>query len=604
MTKHTLFSFYLFSFLFVALFLCATCMRRYKQKSFLQTSLKLSNYLQMQREYSSVKIVFDKDEFDSDKTSNTLYAYYKDKQIALFQDENSDTNLIAFGNYTKSRFTNGWDVFRSETYSTASPIMQCYAVGIIEGILSQQEIYSYMSNFDCFLSNKDKKSLKNFFELIDDKIRTKIGANENEIKENSYNITQLSYMACIHAQLIGEFEGYKLIAPENDTKDLYDLYLLNAGGNYDYTLEYLKMNNEFSFINSEDDFFKDENLKLFYNVSKIEEIWKKLTMKSHCSAIVKLTKNNIFLGHNTWTGFNELLRTYKKISFVFEGENQIIGMKPFYMQFSSYPGLLFSSDEYYIIRNNLAIVQTSLNVLNGYIYKNLIDVEKYIPEFMRLMIVNMLSSTGKQWKENYYLINKNNHLYQASFIVIDYNNINSTSDLMYIVEDIPGSVKYTDYTEQLREKGYYGSFNLPFFKKDHGKKCGLFQFKDIDFYGDISYNPRQYICDNLAPKVKNMKDFKNLLTYNRYKMKSDLEDDPSVDNPNGGIAVRTGNSGTVDYKIIDKNLILEESSLIYSGPIYRENDTSGAFMPYKVNDDETCRMGYPEVFDFEAFYFE
>ena len=105
-----------------------------------------------------------------------------------------------------------------------------------------------------------------------------------------------------------------------------------------------------------------------------------------------------------------------------------------------------------------------------------------------------------------------------------------------------------------------------------------------------------------------MKDFEKLLTYNSYKIKSNLLNDPSYDDPNEGIAVRSNDYGTTDYKIVDKNLILEESSLIYCGPIFRKNDESGVFMPFKKNNNskkkETCRMGYPNVFNFDAFYFK
>ena len=69
-----------------------------------------------------------------------------------------------------------------------------------------------------------------------------------------------------------------------------------------------------------------------------------------------------------------MLRVFKRQYFEFEGENQIIGMEPINIKFSSYPGILFSGDEFYTINDNLAVTQTSLSIINLYNLKNAIDI--------------------------------------------------------------------------------------------------------------------------------------------------------------------------------------------------------------------------------------
>ena len=161
-------------------------------------------------------------------------------------------------------------------------------------------------------------------------------------------------VGCLNAQLNGLYQGYNLIASDDKKFDIYDLYFLNSEGNYESALGFFKINNvEF---NDPSEFYNEDNLLKYYNSTSINDIWKKLIKKSHCSAIFKLIKNkkgkviDLYFGHNTWTGYYEMLRVFKKQYFEFEGENQIIGMEPINIKFSSYPGILFSGDEFYTLK--------------------------------------------------------------------------------------------------------------------------------------------------------------------------------------------------------------------------------------------------------------
>jgi len=64
------------------------------------------------------------------------------------------------------------------------------------------------------------------------------------------------------------------------------------------------------------------------------------------------------------------------------------------INFSSYPGVLFSGDDFYLIDNKITILQTTLNVVNKFKYKNIINQKSYIPEFMRIMTTNFMSNTA------------------------------------------------------------------------------------------------------------------------------------------------------------------------------------------------------------------
>ena len=586
-----------------------------RSKSLIQTNLKLrtlSNYL---HEYSQLAV-----SLNEIVNKTTLYAYYNrtSKQISIHSTVINDQPnvtpqvLVAKATYEQQRFKTGWDTFTSETFNTTNPIIQCYAVGILEGLLSYREIHSYRHNFEYFFnSNEDITELKKLFKQADENIKHKIesfGYTSNFIPKIE-DIKSISYLSCLHAQINGLYQGYSLISPSNMKLDLYDLYLLNSEGYFSGLQAYLKVNNiQFKSTN---DFFNNKTLLEFYNTTHIEDIWKHLIHRSHCSGIVKyitnpLKGNDVILGHNTWTGYNELLRVLKKVHYAFEGNSLLIGMKPINMKYSSYPGVLFSGDEFYALNSNVAVIQTSLSIINYFQYKNAINVNTYIPEFMRIMIINFLSKSGKEWVDNYLSLFKGNHLYETQWIVVDYNKLNSDKELMYIVEEVPKSVKYVDYTRELKDKGYYGSFNVPYFKDEHADIAGLKSFKDVDFYNQ-KYNPRQFILDKLVNKVKDINTFKDLLMYNGYHVKQkEFNDDPSYNDASNGIASREGaGSGAIDFKIVNKELMRNGVVWVYSGPVY---DSNKNFKPYDVSKAEKrlqkYSVGMPMVWDFKPFYFK
>ena len=562
--------------------------------------MKLKTFSKFIEDYNGISIEFNKEE---NLDSNTLYAYYDklNSKIIITKEEklNNENNLIAKGKYEKTRYKTGWDLFESKTYNNANPIIQLYSIGIIEGILSQEEIKDYMNNFRYALGGNEKAiQLKQWFKEADENIKRKIN-NINSEKDNKFDLKSLSYLACLHAQINGLYKGYNLKSEEDDV-DIYELYLLNSEGNYDDTLVYMGINQiEY---NDNVNFENDENLMKYYNTTKFEEIWRKLTRKSHCSAIVKLinenNEKNILFGHNTWTGFYELLRTYKSIDYAFEGDNQILGLKPIKMKYSSYPGILFSGDEYYTIENNLAITQTSLSTIFPERLVNGLNKKEYIPEFMRIMTINFLSRTGKEWVKNFEKLYNGNHIYFASWIIVDFNKINSNNNLIFIAEEVSENVMTMDYTKEFLKKGYYGSYNLPFFK-EHTVQTGISYFNlNLD---DKKYNPRGYLVKSLINEVNDIQSFQDLLTYNKYKMNdSKVEDDPSVDDPYNGIASRSEEYGTIDFKIIDKNLINNGNIYAYSGPIYGDNPN---FKPFNKNDIKSDLKNYmegiPEDFNFE-----
>jgi len=63
--------------------------------------------------------------------------------------------------------------------------------------------------------------------------------------------------------------------------------------------------------------------------------------------------------------------------------------------FSSYPGMLSSLDDFYLLGRGMAVLQTSNPVLDLSLYDRI--SEHSVPTWMRTRVANVLGATGPHW---------------------------------------------------------------------------------------------------------------------------------------------------------------------------------------------------------------
>jgi hypothetical protein len=82
----------------------------------------------------------------------------------------------------------------------------------------------------------------------------------------------------------------------------------------------------------------------------------------HCSVLVKPSANGakLLAGHVTWSSLNTMLRVYKTYDFP-DGK----------VQFSSFPGLPMSGDDWFITGNELMVTETTNEIFNMSLYQYL-----------------------------------------------------------------------------------------------------------------------------------------------------------------------------------------------------------------------------------------
>lgn len=67
------------------------------------------------------------------------------------------------------------------------------------------------------------------------------------------------------------------------------------------------------------------------------------------------------------------------------------------MTFSSYPGCLSSTDDWYTINGQLVVTETTLEVMQEGLYRNIVEAKHYVPDFMRVLGANRMARDTLGW---------------------------------------------------------------------------------------------------------------------------------------------------------------------------------------------------------------
>ena len=192
----------------------------------------------------------------------------------------------------------------------------------------------------------------------------------------------------------------------------------------------------------------------------------KVVGSGSCSALVRLTAKNedIYFTHDTWSGFNTMLKVFKRYDLPYTTSSTEDTTVPGSQQsFTSYPGTLYSGEDFYIVHGSgLAMMETT----NGYLKTDLPQrlTPKSVLESVRNMIANRLAVSGIDWCE---VFNKNNSgTYNNQWMVLDYNRFHPgvphlQPGTFYVLEQMPGKVEYKDMSAYLQQEKYWASYNIP-----------------------------------------------------------------------------------------------------------------------------------------------
>ncbi|KXJ12225.1 phospholipase B-like 1 [Exaiptasia diaphana] len=513
----------------------------------------------------------------SSSINGTVYYNSKGHYFTLKSGVLDKENGVAYGTFEDSIMKNGWGELNivsgtgSKQYDDKT-IM--FAAGYLEGALTAKRINDHYQNvFGIFFKSNQSalyNKVINFFQKQDDWMRTMIS-------RNSGNSSLWRQMGNILAQYDGLVSGYQAHPPKDKVLPHWAFQILNGVG------DLLDLKHA----------LQPEQVPDWNHMTE-QEITRKIFMKGHCSALIKVLPGfeNIFASHASWFAYAAMVRIYKH--YYFDLKDSTTGATK--TSFSSYPGFLESLDDFYIMNSGLILLQTTNNVFNTSLYQYV--QPQSLLAWQRVRLANLMAKTGDEWAavfEQY-----NSGTYNNQYMILDLKRVELNKTLhdgaLWVVEQIPTYVASGDQTALLR-LGYWPSYNVPFYEKVYNMS-GYPQF--VEKHGEsFSYQlaPRAKIFRRDQATVHDMDTMKYIMRYNDYK-----HDPYAFNNPDNAICARgdldstnPSADGCYDAKVTDYFMAQSLVSSSISGP------TAQGLPPfhwsqYKFPDSH---VGMADLFNFD-----
>lgn len=329
-----------------------------------------------------------------------------------------------------------------------------------------------------------------------------------------------------------------------------------------------------------------------------ETEWKRQVQGDRCSAVVTLAEDssNFFVGHTTWSDYAEMLRLYKHYELPL-GPDVVLKQS-----FSGYPGMISSTDDWYMLSSNIMILETTMNVENEGLYEKL-DPGSQVVSWVRTLVSNRLAKTGVDWSKMY--ARHNSGTYNCMWLIFDLNqfipqpNQGPQPGFFTMTEQIPGMVVTKDMTDELKRRRYFPSVNRPYFKNI--RAAAGYPEDNADGQGNDFFsfenNPRGRMFASRHGTVKDLDSLGHLLRYNGWNADhaSSQYDGACLGKPGHAISARFDLPGEdaprpvggTDSKITDYHTAMKMQSKVLTGPT-TENQApfrwTGAGVPATFND--------------------
>lgn len=557
----------------------------------------------------------------------------------------SPVDGLAWGRYVDSINQNGWSELWLDTTGSAevSNDVRMYAAGYIEGLVTCVRLSEYYYNVHKLLLRTEavKHALQNLKSLLSNQLGfMKFKANlVPHIMAEEPEEPYWKHSRYMLFQLWGLTDGYNFAAHHFGTNALKmeDLLVLNYGGELPTILDaytpkasqdrvsaqtfeamtFLQkgLSNDRTALNNmkvrhsrflestqkKQDDIMEQALRHKEKLNETEDPlddhhWERRVAETgHCSALIKVVDGNkdLMVGHTTWDDYSKMTRIFKYYNFPFDGAATMATK----IAFSSYPGVISSTDDYYVMSSGLSVMDTSIEILNPFIWDKVVDfpANPRIPNFVHLMITNRLAKNGAHWTRLF--ATQNTGTYTSQWMIVDYNRFKAGApppdDTFWLMEAVPGLTHAADMSFHLRENGYWPSFNRPYFDdiRDLTGHKGA-QRTHGAIYSWLN-NPRAKIFKGGQGGIGGLLEMRETMSRNLYPFTGVLPVEPSheisarfdlspyMPIPNGGI----------DAKVTNRCLFAKMEVQAISSPAH------GAVPPFQWLSDGGAELwnGYPHI---------
>uniref|UniRef100_A0A8C8R7D0 Phospholipase B-like n=1 Tax=Pelusios castaneus TaxID=367368 RepID=A0A8C8R7D0_9SAUR len=477
-----------------------------------------------------------------------------------------DPAAVAWANLTDRIQGTGWSFLELATNEKYNDSLQAYAAGLAEAAVSEQLIYMHWMNTMVGYCGPFKYQT-DYCEKLKSFIKTNLAWMEEQMEKGEdpeywYQVRlallQLKGLEDSYNGRVAFPTGPFSVAP-------FGFLLFQLGGDLEDLESALNKTESKHFLGS-----------------------------GSCSALIKLLPRNqeLLVSHDTWNGYQSMLRIIKKYTLPFRtSAHSDVTISGHAQVFSSYPGTIFSGDDFYILSSGLVTLETTIGNSNAALWKY-IQPEGSILEWLRNIVANRLARSGAEWAAIFQLFNSGT--YNNQWMIVDYNTFLPGKEglqhgVLTVLEQIP-------YFEEV----FNASGNLELVKK----------------YGDwFTYdkNPRAQIFRRNQTLVRDMDSMIRLMRFNNF-LKDPLSRCQGCDppqnaensisarsdlNPANGTypfaALRQRSHGGTDMKVTSYAMAKSYSLIAASGPTW---DDVPPFQWSTSPYSNLLHMGHPDLWKF------
>eukprot|EP00668_Euglena_longa_P003718 GGOE01004364.1.p1 GENE.GGOE01004364.1~~GGOE01004364.1.p1 ORF type:complete len:600 (+),score=169.97 GGOE01004364.1:147-1802(+) len=507
-----------------------------------------------------------------------------------------DAEATACAMYNDSYPVTGWSelwiraIPRDSSYVAYRTSM--YAAGYAEGALTHHWIYQHFRNTWQAIYGDDKGTPPKVNTFLRENLawmraNVKRYAEPDVVEHSAADVQYWQTIGGLLAQFDGLVAGYHdFSGPTTRLTDL-DLFLLSSNADVS---DIIPVVNE--------------------TFAAMKRIYRRRHMPYHlaakglkCSALIRLAadKSDVLWGHTTWDMYTSMIRLYKHYDFPVPALRASDPPKRRQMAFSASPGYLASGDDWYLMDNQMAVMETTIGLFNDKLEK--LITPHSIQSWLRVNAANLLATDGHHWTNLF--AKYNSGTYNNHWMVLTLDRFRRGHGFLpgglMILEQLPGAVESMDVSKVLNTQGYWASYNLPYLTTIW--KLGGFRAE----YIDSNFNPswlyhncsRARIFQRDAPKVETLAQLKRLIRYNNFRV-----DPLSQGMASHAIAARydllDGDDATLegatDAKVTSLKRALNMECETTLGPT---SDQNPPFDWRKAPASETAlHLGHPDVFNF------
>lgn len=370
-------------------------------------------------------------------------------------------------------YRTGWDVVYLELdreFHAKNLTRSYYALGFAEGLATQEAMFALWTNlyppYWPFASQWDPAMVAWSNHQID-WIKSKVNHRHGEANDTVGDKVYWEHVGAIMAQVDGLVDGYQAAVRKygrlNESLTWMEVYALtqwfemydirDATSAWTYGSESATVASHYRSW-AEARWLHEQSRRLAPQQPPPKPYHR--LRQGHCSGYIRITPDDLFMAHDTWTPYNNMNRQYKVYNLSDERS----------IAFSSYPGTLASGDDWYMISNGLAVQETSIDNFNASSYKYISN--ESLPEFIRVMVANAIApADGGRWCELFCYAQGGT--YNNQYMVVNMNLFNPNSSqpapegLLWVLEQMPLHCVSADMTHLLHQQGFFGSYNIPYF---------------------------------------------------------------------------------------------------------------------------------------------